>query len=381
MSDGVNLIDISECKGVKYHQIKGYKQSFLGVNTFTMHAYYLSTMIGLLADQGVSERQLLRNTGLESIQSQGEFSVSAKQMDAVSSNAIELSHDKQFGLRLGSQINISSQGIFGYALMTSATVGDALKLLIRYSRAILPSVHIEVQQHDGRVDVLVQATHLPLDLERFYCEVLYAAIIHSGSLLIGDRTATIRVELDYNPPYDVAQFHQIFGLDVQFNSDRCALSFDEASLGIAISTANPVAQDIFRRECDRLSALDRRRGRVSERVQQVLLQAGSEFPTAAAVAQQLHLSESTLQRRLAHEGCRYQQLLDQIRYRLAHEYLVGTTLPVAEIACLLGFSDTSNFRRAFKRWSNTTPSLIRNEGILNRSIGSPDNFTRRGATT
>jgi AraC-like DNA-binding protein len=359
MTDGVIVIDNGGLKGVKYHQIQGYKQSFLGLNTFTMHAYYLSTMIGLLADQGVSERQLLSNTGLESIQSQAEFSVSAKQMDAVSSNAIELSQDKQFGLRLGSHINISSQGIFGYALMTSATVGDALKLLIRYSRAILPSVHIEVQQHDGRVDVLVEATHLPLHLERFYCEVLYAAIIHSGSLLIGDRTATIRLELDYNPPSDAAQYHQIFGLDVQFNSDRCALSFDAASLGIAISTANPVAQDIFRRECDRLSALDSRRGRVSERVQQLLLQAGSEFPTAATVAQQLHMSESTLQRRLAHEGCRYQQLLDQVRYRLAKEYLVGTTLPVAEIACLLGFGDTTNFRRAFKRWSNTTPALMR----------------------
>jgi AraC-like DNA-binding protein len=346
-----------------------------------MHAYYLSTMIGLLAEQGVSERQLLHNTGLESANTQGEFSISASEMDAVSSNAIELSHDQQFGLRLGSRINISSQGIFGYALMTSATIGDALKLLIRYSRAILPSVQIEVQQHDGRVDVVVEASHLPPDLERFYCEVLYAAIIHSGSLLIGDRTATITLELDYNPPYAAAQYQQIFGPDVQFNSHRCALSFDAASLGIAISTANPVAQDIFRRECDRLSALGSRRGRVSERVQQVLLQAGSEFPTAAAVAQQLHMSESTLQRRLAQEGCRYQQLLDQVRYRLAHEYLLGTTLPVAEIANLLGFSDTANFRRSFRRWSNTTPSVVRRDVTKAMENKSLDNITKRGAVS
>jgi AraC-like DNA-binding protein len=369
MTVAVILIDNSGCEGVKYRQIEGQKQSFLELNTFTMHAYYLTTMVGLLADEGVSERELLRDTGLESIQSQAEFSVSAAQMDAVSGNAIELSRDKQFGLRLGSRINISSQGIFGYALMTSATVGDALKLLIRYSRAILPSIRIAVQQRAGRVDVLVEATHLPLDLERFYCEVLYAAIMHSGSLLIGEKIGvTTRLELDYSPPPDPAQYHQIFGADVQFNSDRCALSFPEASLGIAISTANPVAQDIFRRECDRLSALDNRRGSVSERVQQVLLQSGSEFPTSATVARQLHMSESTLQRRLAAEGCRYQQLLDQVRYRLAREYLLGTTLPVAEIASLLGFSDTANFRRSFKRWSNTTPSLARGATGQNREL-------------
>lgn len=344
-----------------------------------MHTYYLSTMVDLLAGQGVSMGQLLRGTGLESINTQGEFSISVGQMDSVCMNALELSDDPQFGLRLGSHINISSQGIFGYALMTSATVGDALKLLIRYSRAILPSIQIEVRQHDGRVEVLVKAAHLPLELERFYCEVLYAAIINSGNLLIGDRTATIRVELDYEPLHDAAPYHRIFGADVQFNSDRCALSFEAASLGIAISTANPVAQDIFRRECDRLSALDSRFGRVSERVRQVLLHSGSEFPTAAAVALQLHMSESTLQRRLALEGCRYQQLLDQVRYRLAKEYLLGTILPVAEIASLLGFSDTTNFRRAFKRWSDTTPSDFRGAAGINPLITGPGSLAARGA--
>jgi AraC-like DNA-binding protein len=335
-----------------------------------MHAYYLSTMADLLTGQGVGVDQLLQGTGLTSIDTKEEFSVTAGQMDTVCLHALELTNDQQFGLQLGSRINISSQGIFGYALMTSATVGDALKLLIRYSRAILPSIHIEVQQHDGRVEVVVEATHLPLALERFYCEVLFAAIIHNGSLLIGDRAVVTTLELDYTAPRDAEAYLQLFGAEVRFASQRCALSFDEASLGIAISTANPVAQDIFRRECDRLSALDFRRGRVSERVQQILLQAGSEFPTAAAVALQLHMSESTLQRRLATEGSRYQQLLDQVRYRLAKEYLLGTTLPVAEIACLLGFSDTTNFRRAFRRWSNSTPSLVRGAANRGRKNGS-----------
>lgn len=325
-----------------------------------MHAYYLSTLIGLLADYGVDEQQLLQDTGLKPQQARGEFSVSAAQMDAVAANALRLSGDPQFGLRLGSHINVPSQGIFGYALMTSATVGDALKLLIRYSRAILPSIHINERQQEGRVEVIVEAGQLPLALARFYCEVLYAAILHNGRLLIGENSGVItRLDLNYQPPRDAAQYHQIFGPDLRFGSDRCALSLPEASLMIAISTANPVAQEIFRRECDRLSALDNRRGSVSERVQQVLLQAGSEFPTSAAVARQLHMSESTLQRRLANEGCRYQQLLDQVRYRLAREYLQGTTLPVSEIASLLGFSDTTNFRRSFRRWSNTTPSVIR----------------------
>ncbi|CAA0080007.1 putative HTH-type transcriptional regulator [Halioglobus japonicus] len=332
-----------------------------------MHAYYLSTMVGLLRDRKVSEDQLLQGTGLTSIHALQGFGITATQIDRICTNAIALSAEPQFGLRLGSHLNISAQGIFGYALMTSPTVRDALKLLVRYSRAIMPSVAIDVVQREGWVDVLVTATHLPLDLERFYCEVLYAAIIHNGSLLIADQTVMTRLELDYAPPCDAGQYHQVFGPAIAFQAGRCALSFDAASAKIAITTANPIAQDIFRRECDRLASLDRRRGGVSERVQQVLLQAGSEFPTCAAVAQQLYMSESTLQRRLAQEGCRYQQLLDQVRFRLANEYLVETTLPVAEIACLLGFSDTTNFRRSFKRWANATPSAVRRQSFSGRS--------------
>jgi AraC-like DNA-binding protein len=100
---------------------------------------------------------------------------------------------------------------------------------------------------------------------------------------------------------------------------------------------------------------------VSERVQEVLLQSGTEFPNSMRVAKQLHMSESTLQRRLAKEGYKFQQLLDQVRNKLANEYLTSTQLPVNEIAALLGFSDAANFRRSFKRWSQKTPTMVRNE--------------------
>jgi AraC-like DNA-binding protein len=52
-------------------------------------------------------------------------------------------------------------------------------------------------------------------------------------------------------------------------------------------------------------------------------------------------------------------VLDQVRYRLAREYLLGTVLPVAEIGYLLGFGDVANFRRAFKRWAGVVPSRVR----------------------
>jgi AraC-like DNA-binding protein len=324
-----------------------------------MHSYYISTLLKVLEPHRVSREDLLQNTGVVDIDPHGALSLTAAQLDTACSNALTLSKDSQLGLKFGSQISIASQGIFGYALMTSATIGDALNLLVRYNRVILPSIGVELQRHEQELELWVKAAHLPQDLQRFYTEVLYAAIINSGSILLGRQTAVINLQLGYSPPEDLKLYHAIFGTQVRFDGARSAMFFDYASLDSAISTSNPVARDIFRRECDRLVLRDVSGGMVSERVQQILLQAGSEFPTSARVATLLHMSESTLQRHLAKEGNRFQQLLDQLRYRLAREYLEGTNLPVAEIACLLGFSDAANFRRSFKRWSGATPSDIR----------------------
>ena len=341
---------------VKYSHLVGYIPPTGGA----MHSYYISTLLQVLEPNHVSRAQLLDGTGLEDADPQAAINLTALQLNTACTNALEISKDSQLGLKFGSQISIASQGIFGYAMMASATTGDALKLLVRYNRVILPSIGIELQWHDTALELWVKASHLPEVLERFYTEVLYAAIINSGSILLGrEATVTKELQLGYAPPSDISLYHKIFGSEVRFNAVRSATFFDYVHLDSAISTSNPIARDIFRRECDRLVSRDTNGGMVSERVQEILLQAGSEFPTCAKVAMQLHMSESTLQRHLQNEGNRYQHLLDQVRYRLAMEYLQGTNLPVVEIANLLGFSDAANFRRSFKRWSTTTPSAVR----------------------
>ena len=328
-----------------------------------MHSYYIKTLIKVLKAGKLEAECLLYNSGIKDVDLEKELTLTAQQLDTISNNAIEMSKDSQLGLLVGSSMDISSQGIFGYAIITSTTIGDALKLMVRYNKALLPSIDVKMLSRENRVEVIIKAPHLRDDLERFYIELLYAAIMRSGNTLIPKGRASVHVEFQYDVPYDKAPYQQLFGSKVKFNSARSVLSFDETSLDLAIVTANPVARDIFRRECDRLLSRDTHRGMISERVQEVLLQSGTEFPTSMRVANQLHMSESTLQRRLAKEGYKFQQLLDQVRNKLAHEYLTGTQLTINEIASLLGFSDAANFRRAFKRWSKQTPTAVRNQTL------------------
>ena len=77
------------------------------------------------------------------------------------------------------------------------------------------------------------------------------------------------------------------------------------------------------------------------------------------VAERLGMSARTLQRKLHASGTSHQELLDEMRRDLAVRYLREPGMAVCEVAYLLGFSESSAFHRAFKRWTGTTPSEFR----------------------
>lgn len=81
--------------------------------------------------------------------------------------------------------------------------------------------------------------------------------------------------------------------------------------------------------------------------------------SARQVAEMLHLSVRSLQRKLAEKDTGFAQLLEDTRRELARQYVSNTRLSVGEITYLLGFSDPANFTRAFRRWTGQSPSAFR----------------------
>jgi AraC-like DNA-binding protein len=79
----------------------------------------------------------------------------------------------------------------------------------------------------------------------------------------------------------------------------------------------------------------------------------------SAVAKQIGMSQRTLARRLAEEGCSFSELLSKVRRALADRYLMNPSLSISEIAWLLGYAEVSTFTRAFQRWTGASPSATR----------------------
>jgi len=330
-----------------------------------MHFYYISLLLDLLDEYGVTQAALIKHAKVGKMVVKEPLNLGAEQLDPLFASALHLTGDAQLGLKLGARINMVPQGILGYALVTSPTIGDALKLLVRYHRALLPSVNIKLKHRDIELVLVVEGPPLFPQLSRFYCEVIYVGVLTAGNILLGQKqvptSSVLELFLDYSKPLNTSTYERIFGNRVKFNQRYNGLHFNKQSLNTNISTSNPAAQAVFARECERLLPHDKTSSKISEQVKVQLISARLEFPSCQQVARKLHMSESTLRRRLQKEGVGFQELLDQVRSKLANEYLTTTQLPVSEIAELLGFSDSANFRRAFKRWTKKTPSQIRKE--------------------
>ena len=94
-------------------------------------------------------------------------------------------------------------------------------------------------------------------------------------------------------------------------------------------------------------------------VTQLLALSGLPLPSLDETARQLHVSGRSLRRYLAEQGGCYQRLLDQERRQRALRCLQDGKTSIAELAFEMGFSDPSNFRRAFKRWTGKGPGCYR----------------------
>jgi AraC-like DNA-binding protein len=79
----------------------------------------------------------------------------------------------------------------------------------------------------------------------------------------------------------------------------------------------------------------------------------------------MHMSPRNLQLKLAANDTTFQDTLDSTRQNLAAGYIEQSHLAITEIAYLLGFSDASNFTRAFRRWHGVSPRQYR----VQRKIG------------
>ena len=164
----------------------------------------------------------------------------------------------------------------------------------------------------------------------------------------------------YRAPKHAGLYEKTLDCPVHFEPGRMEWRFDAGVLTEQCSSADPGTAKLCEDYCEQF--VERSEGK--SLFQRDILRAcvrnlSTANVQAPVVADSLDISVRTMYRRLAKEGVSYQSLLDNLRSSVAMEYLRNTQMSVEEIATQCGYQDVSNFRKAFRRWTSSTPSAYR----------------------
>jgi AraC-like DNA-binding protein len=164
------------------------------------------------------------------------------------------------------------------------------------------------------------------------------------------------VRFQHASPDDTRAHEQVFGCRPRFGAPVNELVLPGGAARLPLGTSDPtLGRYLEALAAARLAALPAGDPLLADLARAVVDALPDGVPSIQRVARKLGLSARSLQRRLGERSTRYQHVVDAVRHQAAERLLADASLPVAEVAVLLGFSDTSGFHRAFRRWTGRAP--------------------------
>jgi AraC-like DNA-binding protein len=276
----------------------------------------------------------------------------------------ELSGDPALALHFGEQVDLSEITVGCVIGGFAESGGDAFALMNRYSRLGVEAEGVGngdryvLERRPGQL-WMIDTRRNPNDFPEL-TETTFARMVCMSRQHRSGRPFFREVHVTHPEPVQPAHrgaYDRVLRIPVVFGSDRNAMLFvDDRWVAQRLPTSSPPVLNILSAHAEaRLAHLERSattRARVEHLIIPVLHGGGA---TVDAIAGRMGLSRQTLFRKLKAEGATFEQVLDELRHRLALDYLGQRETTVNQTARLVGFSDPAAFSRAFKRWTGCSP--------------------------
>jgi AraC-like DNA-binding protein len=325
---------------------------------FTLPAVHALHLADVVKSLGIAPEELLGPAGLDA----DALSVPDARLDVETFSdlvvrARKLTGNDAIGILLGLQMRASAHGYLGFAAMTASTLREALETATRFSPTRTNALGFSLNVGDTTATLVIEER---ADFGPARDAVLFALAV--GIWQMGDALTGQRLEgsADFAfPQPEYAKSIENVGPALRFDQPSTQLVFDARALDLPLTMSDPVSRRIAYSELEKsLGELGNDKD-VLARVRKLSMRAKGGFHSLEEVADALHLSTRTLKRRLAAQGSTYSDVLEEQRRERAMLLLRSPGLSLDEVAEQLGYSDPSNFRRAFRRWTGLSPAAYR----------------------
>ncbi|MAR92573.1 MAG: AraC family transcriptional regulator [Pseudomonadota bacterium] len=338
------------------------------LDRLSANALYAALLVEMLVQRGVILAELLAGTGisLEALKSL-EQRLSARQYQALIENALRLDPDPALGFKFGFQLKLSTHGFLGFAAMSAATLGEALELAVKYCRTRFDFFNLHILEQRGKVILQVDPLVEFGPASAFLLESVMASFGTMSINLLGEIPKGVRIRRTCGKPAYFEAMEDWFPqrAPVEFEQSANQLIFEQNLMRRPLNLSDPLARQLAEAQCQKELQTIQVEDDLLYRVHRLLKEAEPDYPKLDQVAAQLHLSSRTLKRRLQEQGTSFQALLDRVRMHQARQLLKTSRQSVDAIASALGYSDASNFSRAFRRCEGLTPARYRRQQQAN----------------
>ena len=329
----------------------------------SLSAAYLHSVLPPLAQHyGLELAPLLHSAALSEQQlADPEYLVPLFQAGVIFLQILRASGDHGLGLVAGSQVQPRSYQVLGYAVMSSANLGEAVDRLIRYETLVGKLGNTELLRDGDRCRL---QWHCPFsgDWTRYLKEAAIAGWVTYARSLLPAGVNPLRVCFDHAALIPLERYQAVFQCPVQMEAGWCGVEFDASLLALPIASADPGLRALMDAQAQQLLRDFDSSANLGNEVRALIARALPDGePGLDAVAARLGLSSRALQHRLRQNGLVFRDLVDGVRRALVLHYLEDKGIALLDVAFLLGFSEQSAFSRAFRRWFGCSPQAYRKQ--------------------
>ncbi|HAU2141135.1 TPA: AraC family transcriptional regulator [Legionella pneumophila] len=323
-------------------------------------ANYLSTLEKCLEQFGINH--FLEKIGFDLIRVHDpDAYLTQDEFNQVILEAYKLSNCPELGLVFGQNLSIVNHGFLGYAAMSSPTFGTAIQTVLSYlnTRTNLLSLELRQFNNENRAYIKLLPHTKEMVLSRFITELAVTHLIKMRNFLISCNDPLLKIELNYDEPPYAKYYQTIFQTKIVFNTEATRVWFKAEELNYPIHFADDVSYQLAKRQLQELEKKMPLKEDMASKIKSILINQNLNHASMDEIASRLCMTSRTLRRHLQRLDVTYQELLDEVREQKAKTFLLNNNISMTEISFLLGFQDTSNFSKAFKRWTGVTPTEYR----------------------
>ncbi len=327
--------------------------------------YGLNPFIAWLEEEGCGYTEFLEQAGIpQTALGDPDYKITPSQELSFYNGAYRALNIAELGLIIGPRYHLSSYGMLGLSAMTAANIYQCYERF--FDNIIMTWTYFGFSLY-VEADKAVLEMEPIRDLGNTYQFMLDRDISAAYTIAceaLGQALPLSSLDLKQTTSKHPEKYREIFNAPLNLGARRNALVFARQWLDHSLERSEAATSKVFAHQCQVISESLWQKFSLTEHIRSLVLNWNEAPKSLEEIAQVLHASPRTIQRKLSAEGTSYKELVEEVRINTAIEYLGTTELSIDAISARVGYADISSFSHAFKRCTGKTPSAFRNSADL-----------------